>query len=137
MKFAFFLNAVDLDQSYLKGINHRYSEGFKCWVLLSSALYFLVVDYLISLVFAYIKCYNMIIGKKVFLCGKNIFQNINGLIYFGFYLLFWHAYWRVMILFSPLPIKKSLIMGAYLELHLPYFTCYLLISLLSRIENKV
>ena len=136
MKFAFFLNAVDLDQSYLKGINHRYSEGFKCWVLLSSALYFLVVDYLISLVFAYIKCYNMIIGKKVFLCGKNIFQNINGRIYFGFYLLFWHASWWVMILFFRLLIKKSLIMGAYLELHLHYITCYLLISLLSRIENK-
>ena len=26
----------------------------------------------------------MIVGKKVFLCGKNIFQNIDGLIYFGF-----------------------------------------------------
>ena len=56
--------------------------------LLSSSLYFFVVDYLTSLVFAYIKYYNMIIGKKVFLCGKNIFQNINGRIYFGFYLLF-------------------------------------------------
>ena len=29
----------------------------------------------------------MIMGKKVFLCGK-YFQNINGRIYFGFYLLF-------------------------------------------------
>ena len=67
---------------------------------------------------------------------KNIFQNINGRIYFGFYLSFWPASWRVMILFSPLPIKKSLIMGAYLELHLHYITCCLLISLLSRIENK-
>ena len=28
-------------------------------------------------------------------------------------------------------------MGAYRELHLPYFTCYLLISFLFRIENKV
>ena len=37
----------------------------------------------------------------------------------------------------PLTIKKSLIMGAYRELHLPYFTCYLLISLLFRIENKM
>ena len=72
----------------------------------------------------------------MFLCGKNIFQNINGLIYFGYYLWFWHASWRVIILFSPLPIKKSLIMVAYWELHSPYFTCYLLISLLSRIENK-
>ena len=57
-------------------------------VLLSSAFCFFVVDYLISLVFAYTKYYNMIVGKKVFLCGKNIFQNINGLIYFGFYLSF-------------------------------------------------
>ena len=57
-------------------------------VLLSSAFYFFVDDYLISLVFAYTKYYNIIVGKKVFLCGKNIFQNINGLIYFGFYLLF-------------------------------------------------
>ena len=55
-------------------------------VLLSSAFCFFVVDYLISLVFAYTKYYNMIVGKKVFLCGKNIFQNINGLIYFGYYL---------------------------------------------------
>ena len=78
----------------------------------------------------------MIVGKKVFLCGKNIFQNINGLIYFGYYLWFWHVSWRVIVIFTPLPIKKSLIMGAYRELHLPYFTCYLLISLLSRIENK-
>ena len=30
----------------------------------------------------------MIVGKKVFLCGKNIFQNTDGLIYFGLYLLF-------------------------------------------------
>lgn len=30
----------------------------------------------------------MIVGKKVFLCGKNIFQNIDGLIYFEFYLSF-------------------------------------------------
>lgn len=72
----------------------------------------------------------------MFLCGKNIFQNINGRIYFGFYLLFWHASWWVMILFFRLLIKKSLIMGAYLELHLHYITYYLLISLLSRIENK-
>ena len=48
----------------------------------------LLKNYLKFLVFAYTKYYNMIIGKKVFLCGKNIFQNINGLIYFGFYLLF-------------------------------------------------
>ena len=78
----------------------------------------------------------MIVGKKVFLCGKNIFQNINGLIYFGLYLLFWHASWRVIVLFFHLPIKKSLIMGAYLELHLPYIIYYSLISLLFRIENK-
>lgn len=78
----------------------------------------------------------MIIGKKVFLCGKNIFQNINGRIYFEFYLLFLHASWRVIVIFTPLPIKKSLIMGAYRELHLPYSTCYLLISFLFRIENK-
>ena len=137
MKFAFFLNAVDLDQSYLKGINHRYSEGFKCWVLLSSALYFLVVDYLISLVFAYIKCYNMIIGKKVFLCGKNIFQNINGLIYFGYYLSFWPASILVTMICFLSIIKKSLFVVVPGDLYLPYFTCYLLISLLSRIENKV
>ena len=78
----------------------------------------------------------MIVGKKVFLCGKNIFQNIDGLIYFGLYLLFWHVSWWVMILFFHLPIKKSLIMGAYLELHLPYIIYYSLISLLYRIENK-
>ena len=48
----------------------------------------LLKNHLKFLVFAYIKYYNKIIGKKVFLCGKNIFQNINGLIYFGFYLLF-------------------------------------------------
>lgn len=78
----------------------------------------------------------MIVGKKVFLCGKNIFQNINGRIYFGFYLLFWHASWWVMILFFRLLIKKSLIMGAYWELHLPYIIYYSLISLLYRIENK-
>ena len=49
---------------------------------------FQLQNHLKFLVFAYIKYYNMIIGKKVFLCGKNIFQNINGRIYFGFYLLF-------------------------------------------------
>ena len=78
----------------------------------------------------------MIVGKKVFLCGKNIFQNIDGLIYFGFYLSFWPASWWVMILFFRLLIKNSLIMGAYLELHLHYITYYSLISLLFRIENK-
>ena len=36
MKFAF-LNDVDLDQSYLKGINHRYSER----ITLSFSLMFL------------------------------------------------------------------------------------------------
>ena len=46
----------------------------------------LLKNYLKFLVFAYTKYYNMIVGKKVFLCGKNIFQNINGLIYFGYYL---------------------------------------------------
>ena len=30
----------------------------------------------------------MIVGKKVFLCGKIFFKNINGRIYFGFYLSF-------------------------------------------------
>ena len=49
------------------------------------------LEHLIFLVFVYIKHYNMIVGKKVFLCGKNIFQNIDGLIYFGFYLSFWPA----------------------------------------------
>ena len=49
---------------------------------------FQLQNHLKFLVFAYTKYYNMIIGKKVFLCGKNIFQNINGRIYFGFYLLF-------------------------------------------------
>ena len=72
----------------------------------------------------------------MFLCGKNIFQNIDGLIYFGFYLSFWPASWWVMILFFRLLIKNSLIMGAYLELHLHYITYYSLISLLFRIENK-
>ena len=58
------------------------NAGFYC---LSSS-YFFVGDHLIFFVFAYIKCYNIIVGKKVFLCGKNISQNINGLIYFGYYL---------------------------------------------------
>jgi len=46
----------------------------------------LLRNHLKLLVFAYTKYYNMIIGKKVFICGKNIFQNINGLIYFGLFL---------------------------------------------------
>ena len=46
----------------------------------------LLRNHLKLLVFAYTKYYNMIIGKKVFICGKNIFQNTNGLIYFGFFL---------------------------------------------------
>ena len=54
---------------------------------LSSSCFFAVV-HLIFLAYAYNKGYNIIVGKKVFLCGKNIFQNINGLIYFGFYLSF-------------------------------------------------
>ena len=78
----------------------------------------------------------MIVGKKVFLCGKNIFQNINGLIYFGYYLWFCHHSRWGIVLFFHLPIKKSLIMGAIWGLHLPHFTCYLLINLLFRIENK-
>ena len=48
----------------------------------------LLKNHLKFLVFAYTNYYNMIVGKKVFLCGKNIFQNIDGRIYFGFYLLF-------------------------------------------------
>ena len=103
---------------------------------MSSTLCFFAVVHLTFLVFAYTKYYNMIVGKKVFLCGKNIFQNINGRIYFGFYLSFWPASWWVMILFFRLLIKKYLIMGAYWELHLHYITYYLLISLLFRIENK-
>ena len=46
----------------------------------------LLRNHLKFLVFAYTKCYNTIIGKKVFICGKNIFQNINGLTYSGYYL---------------------------------------------------
>ena len=88
MKFAF-LNAVDLGQSCLKkreiiDILKASNAGFYCF---SSSCFF-VVDYFIFLARAYIECYNIIVGKKVFLCGKNIFQNIDGLIYFGFYLLF-------------------------------------------------
>ena len=136
MKFAF-LNDVDLDQSYLKGINHRYSEGLKCWFLRSSSSCFFVVAYLIFLVFAYIKYYNMIIGKKVFLCGKNIFQNIDGLIYFGFYLLFWPASILVTMICFLSIIKNSLFVVAFGVWYWPYITYCSLISLLSRIENKV
>ena len=78
----------------------------------------------------------MIVGKKVFLCGKNIFQNINGLIYFGYYLWFCHHSRWGIVLFFHLPIKKSLIMGAIWGLHLPHFTYYSLINLSFRIENK-
>ena len=78
----------------------------------------------------------MIVGKEVFLCGKNIFQNIDGQIYFGLYLSFWPAsILATMICFLSI-IKKSLFVVVYGDLYLPYFTCYLLISLLSRIENK-
>ena len=96
-------------------------------VLLSSALYFFVVDYLISLVFAYTKYYNMIIGRRCSYVEK----------YFSKYKwtdLFWILFVILTCLLAgnsnlyPLPIKKSLIMGAYRELHLPYSTCYLLIS---------
>ena len=102
-----------------------------------SASWFFLLDYLIFLVFAYIKYYNKIIGKKVFLCGKNIFQNIDGLIYFGFYLSFWPASILVTMICFLSIIKKSLFVVVSGDLYLPYFTCYLLISLLSRIENKV
>ena len=140
MKFAFlplYLNAVDLGQSCLKAdksyIQWRFrNTGFYCL----SSLCFFVVAYLILLVSAYTKCYNMIIGKKVFLCGKNIFQNINGLIYFGYYLLFWHASILVTMICFLSIIKKSLFEVVSGDLYLHYITYYLLISLLSRIENK-
>ena len=68
---------------------------------------------------------------------KNIFQNINGLIYFGFYLLFGSASIQVTMICFLSIIKKSRFEGVSGDLYLPYINCYLLISLLSRIENKV
>ena len=78
----------------------------------------------------------MIVGKKVFLCGKNIFQNIDWLIYFGFYLSFWPASILVTMICFLSIIKNSLFVVVSGDLYLPYFTCYLLINLLFQIENK-
>ena len=72
----------------------------------------------------------------MFLCGKNIFQNIDGLIYFGFYLSFWPASILVTMICFLSIIKKSLFEVVSGGLYLLYINCYLLINLLFQIENK-
>ena len=79
----------------------------------------------------------MIVGKKVFLCGKNIFQNINGRIYFWILFVILTCLLAGNSNLYPLTHQEISYHGCLSGITLALFHLLFIDKFLFRIENKM